>query len=263
MSAQTTGPCTPWVPIGCQAIPTSGAAISGDMLAVAQEILWAKSGRQFDACTVTMRPCRRDCFGDAWPFGFSQYPQPYWWNGQWFNLGCGSCPGTCSCTAISEVMLPGPVASVSEVKIDGVALTPIENHVMLYDYRRLIRVDGELWPLCNDLTLPDTEVGTWSITMSIGTEVPRLGQLALGELMMELINACIGAACKLPAPVQQVVRQGVTLTMFDPNTVFADGKIGLRLSDLFISTFNPGGVPARAKVYDPDDYAHKQVTWPP
>jgi hypothetical protein len=99
--------------------------------------------------------------------------------------------------------------------------------------------------------------------MTVGTPVPKLGQLALGELWTELVNACIGATCRLPYAVQQVVRQGVTQTLFDPNILFAAGKIGLRMSDLFISTYNPGGIPARAKLYDPDSYGPKHVTWPP
>lgn len=270
MTALTTGPCSAWVPIGCQAIPTAGAAISASMLDIAQEILWAKSGRQFDACTVTMRPCRRDCYGAQWPFGFTQwsggytYPTPYWWNGQWFNIGCGGCPGTCSCTVLQQIKLPGPVTSITEVKIDGVAITPLDGtHFILYDHDTLIRTDGGVWPLCNDLSKPDTAVGTWSVTMQIGVPVPTLGQLALGELWTELVNACIGATCKLPAAVQQIVRQGVTQTLFDPNIIFAAGKIGLRMSDLFISTYNPAGIPSRAKMYDPDARGPKQVTWPP
>ena len=269
MTAQTAGPCSPWVPLGCGAIPVGGAAISGIMLEAATQILWAKSGRQFDACTVTLRPCRRDCFGNAWPFAASWnewntgWPYPYLYAGQWFNLGCGGCPGTCSCSVLQEVMLPGPVSSVDAIKIDGVAMTNLSQHVMLYDYQRLVRIDGGTWPICNDLSKPDTEVGTWTITVTTGVTVPKLGQLAVGELMTELINACVGAPCKLPAPVQQVVRQGVTLTLLDPNTVFADGMIGLRVSDLFISTFNPAGIPARAAVYDPDARGPRRVTWPP
>lgn len=264
MTTLAAGPCSPWVPLGCQAIPSAASAISGQMLTAATQVLWVKSGRQFDECSVTLRPCRKDCYvGSQWDqFGVG-YPYPYLYGGQWFNMGCGGCAGDCTCTTIQQVMLPMPVASITTVKIDGVALTPPESHFILYDYQKLVRTDGGVWPICNDLSKPDTAVGTWSITLRVGAAVPVLGQLAVGELWQELMNACIGAACKLPSPVQQIVRQGVSLTMFDPNAVFADGKIGLRLSDMFISTFNPGGIPARAKAYDPDARGPRMQTWPP
>lgn len=270
MSQLTAGPCTPWVPIGCGTFDPSATAITGTMLAAASHILWAKSGRQFGECQVTIRPCRRDCYGAVWPFGrelgysnSSQWPYPYWWDGQWFNLGCGGCPGTCSCTVLQEVMLPYPVSTVDSIKIDGVALTPLSDHVMLYDYQRLVRTDGEMWPLCNDLSQPDTEANTWSITVTAGVPVPPLGQIAVGELLTQLVRACLGNDCVLPTNVQQIVRQGITLTPFDPNIVFADGKIGLFYSDLFISTTNPGGVSTRARLYDPDARGPTRQTWPP
>lgn len=262
MTALTAGPCSPWTPLGCQTIPTAAAAISGVMLDAASYILWAKSGRQFDECVVTLRPCRRECF-DVWPDEWGVgWPNPILFAGQWFNMGCGFCTGDCSCNVLHQIMLPSPTSAVTEVKIDGVALTPPEDHFILYDYRQLIRTDGEAWPSCNDLSQDDTHVGTWSVTFRVGVPVPPLGQLAVGELWTELMNACIGAPCKLPSPVQQLVRQGVSLTMFDPNVAFADGKIGLRLSDLFISTVNPGGIPARAQVYDPDARGPRMQTWP-
>lgn len=268
MTALTADPCSTWVPIGCKPLPIGSSAITGSMLSAAQSILWAKSGRQFDECTLTVRPCRRDCYGTLWPWDTtwnqwgSAWPYPYMFNGQWFNMGCGGCPGSCSCTSLQEVLLPFPVSTVSALKIDGVPLSP-SAVAMLYDYRRLIRIDGGLWPICNDLSKDDTHVGTWSITFKTGTPVPPLGQVALGELFMELVNACTGAACKLPAPIQQIVRQGVTMNMLDPNVVFADGKIGLRMCDLFISTYNPGGISARATLYDPDGRRPVQATWPP
>ncbi len=257
MTSPTVVPCTAWTPIGCTSIDPSGAAVSGTMLGVAQEILYQLTGGQFDQCTLTLRPCRETCFGDAWPsdrwnrWG-TQWPYPYWYDGQWFNLGCGGCPGTCSCDVIHEILLPYPVAEVTDVTIDGVTLSPLEDHVMLYDHRRLLRIDGEAWPLCNDFSKADGEVGTWTVTFITGTPVPPLGQLALGELTTELVAACVGAACRLPSNVQQIVRQGVTQTKFDPNVMFAERRLGLFYSDLFISTYNPPGIRDRARAIDVD-----------
>ena len=269
MSDLTVTPCTPWVPIGCQSIPLEATAISGSFLTAAQEILFAKSGRQFDECSQTLRPCRRDCFGGSWPFSSSwnewgsQWPYPYWWDGQWFNLGCGGCPGTCSCTVLQEVLLPYPVSEVTDITIDGVALSPLNTKVLLYDYRRLIRIDGGVWPICNDLAKPAGQVGTWTITVTTGIPVPTLGKIALGELLNEFINACIGAPCQLPPNVQNIVRQGVSLTMLDPNDVFGSGRLGLRMCDLFIDTYNPQGISDRARAIDVDARGPRYQTWPP
>lgn len=268
MTARSAGPCAPWEPIWCVEIPLSGAAISGDMIDIATEILWAKSGRQFDACTQVLRPCRKDCWGDSFPYSMtwnewgSQWPYPYNYAGQWFNLGCGGCPGSCSCTVLYEAKLPQPIADVVEVKIDGTPL--VSGSYVVYDHSMLLRVDGQPWPMCNDLNLMDTEVGTWSVTVTLGTEVPKLGRLAVGELAHQLILACVDEdSCSLPSPVQQIVRQGVSLTFLDPNEVFADGKLGLRISDMFISTFNPGKIAARAQVIDVDGREPRRLTWPP
>jgi hypothetical protein len=268
VSQLTVTPCTPWVPIGCQTIPTSTAAISGSFLQAAQEVLYAKTGRQFDECEQTFRPCRRDCFGSAWPWSTSwnewgtEWPHPYLYAGQWFNLGCGGCPGTCSCSVLHEVLLPYPVSEVTNITIDGVALDPLDDHVILYDYKHLVRIDGSDWPLCNDLSLPAGQSGTWTITVTTGTPVPKLGQLALGELFNEFLKACTTGECALPPNVTNIVRQGVSITTLDPNEVFADGKLGLYLCDLFISTYNPQGISDRARAIDVDARGPRYQTWP-
>ncbi len=241
------------------------------MRAVAQEILYQRTGQQFDQCQLVLRPCRRDCFSDSsfpwdrqWNEWGAGWPYPYMYAGQWFNLGCGGCAGSCACSVIHEVLLPRPVASVDDVTIDGVSLSPLEDHVVLYDERRLLRIDGESWPICNDFAKADGEVGTWTITVTAGTPVPELGQVALGELTRELVNACIGsAACKLPTNVQSIVRQGVTQTRLDPTEIWADGKLGLYFSDLFISTYNPHNIRDRARAINVDRRGPRQKTWPP
>lgn len=268
MTTPTVVPCSPWTPVGCTEIPISGAAISGTMLSIATEILYQLSGAQFDECTRTLRPCRRDCY-DVWPWQASwnewgsQWPHPYNYAGEWFNLGCGGCAGSCSCAVLHEVLLPYPVSSVTEIEIDGVQLTPLSDHVILYDFNRLVRIDGESWPLCNDLSKAAGEEGTWTITFVTGTPVPPLGQAAVGELTRELTLACVGAECRLPTNVQQIVRQGVTQSRLDPNEISADGKLGLYFCDLFINAYNPGRIRDRARAIDVEDRGPRYQTWPP
>lgn len=263
---RSAGPCQTWEPIWCQELPLDTAAISGVALTVATEILWSKSGRQFDSCTHTLRPCARDCWNDVMPFADREFqhgwPFPYNRGGQWFNLGCGGCPGTCSCSVIYEAKMPPDIASIVEIKIDGAEL--VSGAYRVYDFTSLVRTDGQPWPHCNDLNLDDTEVGTWSVTATFGVEVPSLGQMAVGELAREIALSCVGSSrCKLPRSVQSIVRQGVSLQFFDPTQVFPGKMVGLTLSDHFISTFNPQGIQRRAWVMDVDGPGTRRQTWPP
>lgn len=189
--------------------------------------------------------------GGWWQYG--TYPRPLFFNGVWYNLTCGSgcADGNCSCSYVSETMLPEPVVSVDQVKVDGVVLAPTAYR--LDDYRKLVRTDGSQWPLCNDLNLADTQVGTWSVQVTFGEPVPTLGQLAVGELATQLAKIIdCNEDCELPQPVQQLVRQGVTMNFLDPNKVFADGKVGLYLCDLFVSTVNPHSLISRSEIFDID-----------
>lgn len=257
------GLCEPWTPIWTCALPTEANAVTGTAVQMASEILWALTARRFGLCTVTIRPCRRDCFNANWGgwnnwWEYGTYPTPVLYNGLWYNIACGWCSDGCSCSRISDVMLPGPVHEIGAVKVDGVVLTKNVDY-RLDDYRRLIRLGGEEWPLCNDLNLADTEVGTWSVTFSQGEPVPSLGQIAVGILATELAKMLIcDSSCSLPKPVQSLSRQGVNLTFLDPNEVFADGRTGLYVPDMFISTYNPNKLRNRSMVYDIDNLNNRR-----
>lgn len=259
-----TGPCEPWTPIlGDYASRTMSLtcapAVSGYALAAATETLVALSGQRFGLCTVTIRPCRRSCYeGAEWPFTeswheYGVWPRPLFFQGTWYNVVCGGCTTDCSCATISEVKLPRSVYDIIEVKVDGVVLAED-----LYDLQFtsvgpvLVRTSGE-WPVCNDFRLDDDQENTWSITARFGEPPTTLGQLAVGELMVEYVKALCGQAdCALPPNAQSVVRQGITIELLDPNTVFASGLTGLRFPDRFIKTYNPNGLQERSRVYSVD-----------
>lgn len=249
-------PCEPWAALWntCD-LPAGSAAVTGTALAAASEILWAMSGRRFATCPTTMRPCRETCGDwyntDGWWNWGGGWPQPRFFQGVWTNVVCGQCGDGCSCTFVSKIRLPMPVASVVNVTIDGVVLPP--SAYRMYDYRDLVRQDGAEWPLCNDLSKPDGQPGTWSVTVTVGEPVPVAGQLAVAELATEFVKALLcDAGCQLPAPVQQLSRQGVSMSFLDPNEVFANGRLGLRFSDMFLSAYNPDGLRAPSRVYSVD-----------
>lgn len=112
------------------------------MLHVATEIMWRLSGKQFGSCPVTMRPCRQTCSGGtAYGYWSGSTWTPVLDGGRWYNEKCGKCaPSGCSCTEVCEVVLPGPISEVLEVKVDGVVLDPSEYR--LDNARKLVRQFG-------------------------------------------------------------------------------------------------------------------------
>jgi hypothetical protein len=249
--------CDSWSFIGCCNIVGASPAITGAAVEAATDILWAASGRQFGVCPIVLRPCRRECAVAAssnWlEYGSSswQWPFPALIDGAWVNLACGSCHGGCSCSAVEEVILPHPVANIVEIRVDGQVIPTGSYRVD--DFRVLVREDGERWPLCQDLTKPAGAVGTWTITVNVGSPVPTLGELAMGELICEIVAARDDSSeCRLPRQVAELVRQGVRITLTDLSKLLDKGRLGLEFCDLFIQTYNPNGIKQEAQVYSID-----------
>jgi hypothetical protein len=258
-----TGPCSPWtLSLAClddegdlsdacvDGTPVPTAALDAAILSASQ-VVWALTGRQYSTCDVTVRPCRRSCanfpsIGDGIDW---QGPWPVLVGGAWFNLAC-QCGSTCSCGDLCEVMLPYPVCEVSEVLVDGVTLEPTAYRVD--DFRRLVRTDGECWPYCQAMSLPDTEEGTWSVSLTYGREPPQIALDAAAELACELIKARIGQACRLPQRMTSLTRQGVSMSFIDPMSFFKEGRTGIYLLDLAIRTLNPNLLMRPPGVYSPD-----------
>jgi hypothetical protein len=250
------GPCSDWpVQWTCE-VSTLSPAVTGIAVSMATETLYALTGMRFGLCDVTLRPCGSGCgdsgsfyddFGPPWTA--SSWPQPALIGGLWFNLTCGSCSGGCSCNQVSEVRLPAPVYDITEVTVDGVVLA--SSAYRLDNNRLLVRTDGERWPRCNDLSL-DSGPGTWSVTARFGEPLPQGAALAMGELACQFAKAADGQDCRLPAGVQQLVRQGVTISYPDVGELFRQGRTGLYLVDAFIATWNPAGLRQRSRVYRVD-----------
>lgn len=244
---------------------------------MAGEMLWNWSDRVFGLCDVKIRPCRSGCASAAyWRetfWGRGPYP---WMNrvnsgswvplligGQWYNLDCG-CAGACSCAeeGPTALRLPGPVASVSEVKIDGAVLDPSAYQV-LYN-RVLVRLDGKTWPACQDLMADSDKPNTFEVSYRRGVPVPTGGQIAAGVLACELAKAaCNDSSCQLPQRIQTLTRQGVTIGFNDDFSMLDEGKTGIWLIDSWTASVRKP--PSHAGVRSPD-YKGKRggntTTWP-
>lgn len=254
------GPCRPYDWVGfCVPIPTEAAAISGYAVQAASEILYFASGQRFDTCQVTLRPCRKECYGDGWnrlsagwwDVGGGWGPWPALINGLWYNITCGSCGTDCSCSIVSETLLPGPVREIAQVTVDGVVLDPVTDY-RLDDYRKLVRLGGDQWPLCNNLNLGITAEGTWSVTAIYGEPMPTLGKFAMGQLLCQIIADVLGDDCALPDNVTNVTRQGLSFTLDEVSELIKSGFTGLKYVDQFVQRYNPNNLAARPRLYDVD-----------
>ena len=219
-------------------------------IALASSTLQRLTGNRVGNCSVTVRPCKAACAKNG-PmrlyYGYGAF-NPYINSlGQWVN-GCGHSASGCSCIQLCEVRLPRPVGRVDEVMLDGSVVDPANYFVS--DNKLIWAGDGCPWPACQDLSKPDTEVGTFSVTYLNAYPVDSLGAYAAGTLAMEYAKACGGGRCRLPAGVTTVVRQGVTMEI--ASGAFPDGLTGIREVDAYLALWNPMGLQRQGAVWSPD-----------
>jgi hypothetical protein len=242
-------PCSSW-PLDPNCLPTGWPAdhtqMSPDQQAAhdaATELLWRLTAGRYGECSELVRPCRMDC-GNP-PPAFDRL------GGRRITITCG-CAGPCGCGGqVYEVSLPGPVIQVDAVKVDGVLL--LASAYRVDDGKRLVRVDGKPWPACQRLDLADSEQGTWSVAYTRGRPVPAGGMRAAAALSVEIWKACSGdKSCRLPQRVQQIVREGVTMTLLDPLEYLDKARTGLVDVDLWLAAVNPHGQRSPSNVWTPD-----------
>lgn len=253
--------CEPW-PYDTTCLPAGWPAAPADMDAgqrsaydTAWQVLAGLAVRSFGVCTHIARPCSACCAVGA---GYSLqslgvWYSPYLFGGRVFN-GCG-CASAASCgcgDARASIVLDGPVAAVVEVLVDGATVAPelyrVDNGTVL------VRTDGGVWPLRQDLNAPATAPGTFQVTYQQGTPLPAGGRRALTALMVELHKASCGdSSCKLPARVTNIVREGVTYSLLDdPAKLLDAGRTGIAEVDAWLNVVNPHGTRTRMAVYSPD-----------
>ncbi len=239
-----------WSATTCDSASAQDKAVAEQLAAAT---LWALSGRVFGVCPETVRPdpapaARPSTYGGG-------VRHAGWWPTQmtagWPTGGCG-CSTACDCSADRlRVALPGPVQSVTAVWVDGAELDAVAYRVQ--DRRWLLRVDGKVWPRHQDLTLADHAPGAFTVTYLRGIPIPTAGKVALGELACEFVKARNGnGKCAIPSRAQQVSRQGVSIELIDPATLFESGLTGVETVDRWLASVNPGRRRAPSRVYSPD-----------
>jgi hypothetical protein len=148
------------------------------------------------------------------------------------------------------------VIEVLQVRVDGEVVPPSE--WMLDEHRYLVgllKADGSprVWPCCQRLDMDGDQPGTWEVSIVHGGLPPRGGVMASASLACELLKAMGPDAkgCRLPKRVTSITRQGVSVAVLDPLTLFADGLTGLPEVDLWVSSLLVGRKRRRGRLIIP------------
>jgi hypothetical protein len=244
-------PCQDW-PLnpactrGIEPVPASRTPQEAYAVSVATELLWRATAGIYGTCELTVRPCGRKCRSSAfayWPVQTS--------SGEWINVSCACPQDSCGCCNVSEIALAAPVASVTQVLVDGAvqdtATYRVDNSYLL------TRVSpASPWPMCQDLSKPTTEVGTFEIIYERGIPVPVGGQYALAALAAEVLASCLNQDCRLPARVQQITRQGITASIINDIAFLRSGLSGIPEVDAWVVSVNPYNQRSESAVWSPD-----------
>lgn len=230
-------PCN-WPTAGCPACDGSDCLTKvqrDDIEAWAISDLWEATGRVYGTCPVSVLPC---------------------------NVGvCGSCRNSlrsCGCGSVSEVKLPGPVAEVTEVIIDGVTLD--DSAYRIDDYQWLVRLDGGTWPRGG------IDPDGFRVDYLQGIPPPAGAAIVTGILACSR-SSCNNGACKVPKGTTQVSRQGVTMIRggganssrswrYEPDSV---SVFGITEVDQWVGNANRGTFVGA--VHSPDLPTVRRITW--
>ena len=203
-------------------------------------------------CPVLLRPCSVACCmaADQWSWDGMTW-RPYLVDGQWMN-GCG-CKDPCGCQRVAGLDLGGPY-EVLGVALDGQELPDDQWRVddgvdTTRQGRYLYRIGGD-WPVQQDMDLMPNEQGTFAVHARPGYALGAAGERALGKLVCEFYKAACGQKCELPARVQSISREGVTMILGE--ALFPGGLMGIRDVDIYIASINPNALVTIPTVYSPD-----------
>ena len=250
-------PCWPVDLSCCPDWDARAPEVQDRAVALATSSLRALTAYRVGGCPITVRPCRQRCMSSPyWFWSEGRFVPIIGMTGQWINMACG-CTGDCECSSVCEVVLPGVITKIEEVRQDGVIVDPTAYRVD--DGRNLVRTDGECWPICQDMSADITEPGTFAVTYMSAYPVDGLGAYAAGILACEFAKACAGAKCRLPAGVTSITRQGVSYTI--ASGAFPDGMTGIREVDAWISIYNPQRRTQQSTVWSPDLTRPRVTTW--
>lgn len=167
----------------------------------ASDILYVLSGgRVFGRCQRQVYP-----FRDVNTCGPRSLLSP-------FGFGSGFAETWVDWDGVDSIPLRGPNTEIIEITIDGAVIDPTTYGLL--NGNKLFRRGSVSWPNTNDVTLADTEVGTFTITYRFG-EVANLSKKRAGiELVCSMVKGDKNTLTRLRGIVSANI-QGVSVTMQD------------------------------------------------
>lgn len=191
-----------------------------DLLKAASDYLYQKTCYKYSGvCESTFYPCVDCSCGNSHPCGCGVYRA--------IDLG-----------------LAWPVRSVSEITINDVVLDAALYRVD--DYSRIVRVDGECWPVCNTLDANGDNVGdSLKVTASYGIAPPILLKMAVVEIACQFKKSCEGKPCEIDQGaaerIRSLTRRGVSIEVESVIDLVAAGLTGNAIVDQALSVYGECG----------------------
>lgn len=235
--ATADGPCDPWcMPDDIFTVPPLKDVAAADRdytlalqcVDAASRILFRRTKTKYPGICYAagLRPCRR-----------STAFTPPGWNETWGVCSCGT-PDlrACGCGGLSEVQLVGeyPILGIARVRVDGETLVNGTDY-RVDDDRWLVRLQRQVWPSCNDLSLdPATDAPTWDVDLYYGRLAPPDGVLACRRLAAEFYAGIKGIDCSLPSNLTAKTVQGVSEEFERTADENGDKGFGIREVDWFL-----------------------------
>lgn len=215
---------------------------------------WAPD--ELDAALLNASGILARLTGSRWPGSCRDVIRPQGSGG----CGCHRERTRTGCHWLSELELPGfPVLSIVEVLLNGDLVS--EDHYRVDDARWLVYLPGDDeprrgWPCCQRMDRTTDQDETWEVTYTWGGTpdaqgVPGGTAAALALTKELLLAGKAGKACRLPARVQNVTRQGVSYLLLDDLSMFSEGRTGLPEVDLWLASLQLGRARRRSAVIDP------------
>lgn len=87
------------------------------------------------------------------------------------------------------------------------------------------------------------------VRYTYGSQPPYEVAFAIEVLAAELLKAMNDEECRLPQRVSSVSRNGINMTVLDPQDFLEDGKTGIEEIDAALSRFNPTKAKRPARVF--------------
>lgn len=217
-------------------------ALQAVAIQTAVEWMWGNSGRVYGTRAAVYRPQARGRGVPGWP-GIGLQPVPGA-AGALLELGQDD---VWTVEDDQTLELPGPVASVESVQINGV---PADPSVWRLDGRWLVRQDGSFWPTTQNMIAPLGQPDTWAVMYTRGYPPSQFGQYATAKLIDYFAKQLkSGSPCHLPWNTTTVSRAGVTVTR-DANKAVKTSPVPE--VDQWIALVNPAGLIAQPRVWSPD-----------